>query len=165
MDEQIVIVDRNNKVIGSAPTLEVRGKNLLHRGSDILVFNSKGEMLITQRAKTKRVLPGYFQLGFGGAMRPGETYEDTAKRELEEESGIKGVKLEFLFSYFYEDEHTRAFPHCYKCVYDGEITPNKEVDDYFWLPIPKIKEMINKQSLTNQDIFVFKKYLEHQKSI
>jgi isopentenyldiphosphate isomerase len=162
MEEQIVLVDKNNNVIGSAPNLEVRAKNLLHRGSDVFILNSRGDFLVTRRAKTKRVLPGLLQVGVGGAMRPGETYEETAKRELFEETGIKDVELKFVFSYYYKDSFTHVFPHTFECVYDGEITiPKDEVEEYFWMPLPELKEMIKKQpeEFTEQDVFLFNKYL------
>lgn len=74
MAEHIVIVDKNNNIIGSAPSVEVRAKNLLHRGSDVFIFNSRGDFLLTRRAKTKQLMPSLLQVGIGGAMRPGETY-------------------------------------------------------------------------------------------
>lgn len=40
----------------------------------------------------------------------GETYEENAYRELEEEMGIKGVPLEHLFTFYYEVRALRLYP-------------------------------------------------------
>lgn len=43
IDEVVIVVDENNKEIGSAKRKEVREKNLWHRASFIFVYNNKGE--------------------------------------------------------------------------------------------------------------------------
>jgi isopentenyldiphosphate isomerase len=148
MVEFVDIVDKNDKVIDSVPYAEMREKNLLHRGSHILIFNNKGEMLISKRQINKKNHPGKLEPGFGGAMTTGETYEENGIRELEEEGGIKGVALKFLFKYLYEDDQTRVISKLYTCTYDGKITlQEEEVSDYFWITIPKLKGMMqNKES-------------------
>jgi len=35
-------------------------------------------------------------------MQAGESYEENARREVEEELGIKGVPLTHLFNFYYE---------------------------------------------------------------
>lgn len=55
--------------------------------SNILIF-AEGKVLLMKRAKNKIVDPGRFS-GIGGKVEPGESYLQTAIRELEEETGIK----------------------------------------------------------------------------
>lgn len=55
----------------------------------IIVFNSKGEMLIQQRVSTKRVHPNKWDFSVGGCVIAGETSWQGAERELSEEIGLK----------------------------------------------------------------------------
>ena len=50
MEEQVILVDKNDNPIGQIGKLEAHQKGLLHRAISIFVFNSKGEMLLQQRA-------------------------------------------------------------------------------------------------------------------
>lgn len=77
-----------------------RTGEILERGKDIpkdryrlvvhiLVFNSKGEMLIQQRVSTKSKYPNKWDISVGGCVKSGETSFEGAERELSEELGLK----------------------------------------------------------------------------
>lgn len=70
------------RLIGTRPFILV--------GSAVIVLNEKREILLQLRSDTERWgIPG-------GAMEPGESFEETASRELYEETGLIAAKLEFL---------------------------------------------------------------------
>ncbi|WP_088102836.1 NUDIX hydrolase [Halalkalibacter urbisdiaboli] len=70
------------ELIGSRPFILV--------GSTIVVVNLKNEILFQHRSDTKEWgLPG-------GAMEMGESLEQTAERELYEETGLKAKTLTFV---------------------------------------------------------------------
>lgn len=55
----------------------------------ILIFNSKGQMLLQQRPNHMEWGPGKWTMTAGGATKSGETATQAASRELYEELGIK----------------------------------------------------------------------------
>ena len=68
-------------------TKMIEGDNILI--AMVLIFNTKGEMLIQQRQNHLTWLPGKWTMTAGGAVLSGETSADAAERELFEELGIK----------------------------------------------------------------------------
>src|SRR5215467_1890191 len=129
-DEIVVIVDELNNIVGAAPRREMRGRCLPHRSTYILVFNSQGALYVQKRTMIKDVFPGYFDPATGGVVLAGESYEESAVRELEEEMGIRDVPLTNLFDFYFEDERSRVWGRAFSCTYDGKIVPQVEEVEY-----------------------------------
>lgn len=162
-EEYVPLVDKDNNVIGKIARSEMRKRNLPHRGTCIFIFNFRGEILITKRTKTKDLYPRLLEVGQGGTVSYGEEYDENAKKEVEEEVGIKNPKLEYLFDFHWKDDKTNSFARVYRCVYDGKITPQKEeVDDCFFMPVDELMTMLKKspQKFTPDRSAIFRKYLD-----
>ena len=121
-DELVEIVDRENNSLGAVTRAIMRQQNLTHRASYILVFNRKGELFIQKRTMTKDIYPGYWDLAAGGVVLAGESYMDSALRELHEEMGVTGVRLRHLFDQYFEDDHNRVWGRIYTCTSEGPFT-------------------------------------------
>ncbi|MEM7250365.1 MAG: NUDIX hydrolase YfcD [Pseudomonadota bacterium] len=126
MEEQVSIVDQKNHVIGSAPRSQMRRDRLLHRATFIFVFNEADEILVQKRTASKDLYPGYFDLAAGGVVVVGESYDESAQRELGEELGVFGIDLTTHFSFLYEDAATRCWGRVYSCRSDGPFTLQAE---------------------------------------
>ncbi len=126
MEEKVMVVDAENRPIGSVPRSEMRAKNLFHRAVYILVFNSRGELFRHQRTFTKDIYPGYFDIAAGGVVLADEAWEAAAARELQEEMGIQEVPLKLAFDIFFEEPNSRVFGRVYTCVFDDDITLQAE---------------------------------------
>eukprot|EP00854_Cymbomonas_tetramitiformis_P008796 gene8796-10424_t len=125
-DELVDIVDEGNNVIQSATRAEMRARNAIHRCSFVLVFNSKGKLFVQ-----------------GGVVGAGESYEDNARREAEEEMGVHGVPLHPLFDFFFEDSITRLWGSMFFCVYDGTMVLQKEeVESGEFMDLESVKHLI-----------------------
>ncbi len=125
-DELVAIVDEFDRPVGSAPRHRMRSDNLLHRATYVLVFDAAGRLYVQKRTTTKDIFPGYWDPCTGGVVLAGESYEESAARELEEEMGIRGVEIEPLFVVYYEDPRSRVFGRAFQCRYDGELTLQAE---------------------------------------
>jgi 8-oxo-dGTP pyrophosphatase MutT (NUDIX family) len=159
-DEVVVIVDAHNHIIGAAPRREMRAKRLRHRSTYILVFNCEGELYVQKRTLTKDVFPGYYDVAAGGVVLAGETYEQGAARELEEEMGIRGVPLLRLFDFYFEDEHTRLWGCAFSCAYNGAVVlQEEEVESGAFVPVSDILRRAETEPYTPDGLSVLRRYL------
>ena len=162
-DETVAIVDEHNKVVGAVPRREMRTKNLPHRSTYILVFNTQGELYVQKRTMTKDVFPGYYDPAAGGVVLAGESYEQGAVRELAEEMGIHDVPLIWLFDFYFADERTRVWGGAFSCIYDGEvILQAEEVEDVALMTIAEILRRAETEPFTPDGLYVLRRYLERR---
>ena len=93
---------------------EVRSKNLWHRASYIFVLDRLTDKFVIQkRTLLKDYCPGYFDIVTGGVVGAGEDDDLGAERELEEELGLKGHKLEKVAVVKFENEGNRVWGNLY----------------------------------------------------
>ena len=160
-DEIVAIVDEDNHVVGSAARREMRARRLPHRSTYILVFNSRGEVYVQKRTRTKDVFPGYYDPAAGGVVLAGESYLEGALRELEEEMGIRGVPLESLFEFFHEDANSRVWGAAFRCVYDGAVTlQEEEVESGAFMAVEEVFEAAAAQPFTPDGLYVLRRYAD-----
>ncbi|MFI2643542.1 NUDIX hydrolase [Streptomyces sp. NPDC018610] len=103
-DEILDIVDENDQVIGQAPRGEVYSRGMRHRCVFIEARDAGGRLFVHRRTATKLAFPSLYDMFVGGVVGAGESYDDAALREAEEELGVSGLpRPEFLFKFLYED--------------------------------------------------------------
>lgn len=89
MTELIVLVDENGSEVGTAPKLESHHANTpLHKAFSCYIFNDRGQLLVTQRALSKKVWPGVWTNSVCGHPGPGESHENAIRRRAQEELGM-----------------------------------------------------------------------------
>jgi isopentenyldiphosphate isomerase len=156
MEEILDLVDENDIVIGKMTKSEMMNKKLTHRGCGIFVFNSKGEIFVHKRVKNKKIYPGYYDISFGGSLISGETYEEGAKRELFEESGIKNLELKFLFKERFTNDLNDVFAYVYKCIFDGELKlQKKEIESGKFMSINEVENLMKKEKFCPDSLFFY----------
>lgn len=145
MEDQLVLVNENDQIIGTAGKMRVHKEGLLHRAFSIIIFNSKGELLLQQRAKSKYHSGGLWTNTCCSHPRPGETVLQAGQRRLFEEMGIS-CKLRELFSFRYQVTFADGLiENEYDHVLVGRSDslspkPNpKEVDDWKWVKMETLK--------------------------
>ncbi|WP_350291303.1 isopentenyl-diphosphate Delta-isomerase [uncultured Croceitalea sp.] len=151
MEEQVILVNKNDEPIGLMPKMEAHEKAILHRAFSVFVMNNKGEIMLQQRAADKYHSPLLWTNTCCSHQRDGETNIEAGKRRLQEEMGFK-VELKELFSFIYKapfdnglTEH--ELDHVMMGYYDGEPLINKkEVEDWKWMASEAIRLDISNNS-------------------
>jgi isopentenyl-diphosphate delta-isomerase len=142
MEEIFDICDEDDLVIGQAPRSVVHKNKWLHRAVHIWVFNSRGELLVHLRSATKDEFPSTYTSSASGHLSAGETYDDAAPRELEEELGIR-APLTRLTSRPAGPETAYEHTVLYTCTTDATPIPDpNEVAAVEFLPIDKVAELV-----------------------
>lgn len=72
-------------------------KGLRHGVAEVFVMHEDGTILLMQRDWNKEGYPGYWESGAGGSVLKGESFLEGAKRELQEETGIRADELEMIY--------------------------------------------------------------------
>ena len=137
--ELVEHVDEDGNVIGVVTRGQIRAEGLRHRCSYTFVLRSNGCLVVHRRADWKEVLPGYWDLAFGGFCGVGESWSSSAERELREEAGLTiddldGRALVELGATRYSDAYGSLVGRAYlartdvgiTCV-DGEVAETAEV--------------------------------------
>ncbi|MFG2225800.1 NUDIX hydrolase [Streptomyces sp. NPDC048644] len=107
-DEILDIVDECDRVVGQAPRGEAYARNLRHRCAFVLVRDADDRIFVHRRTDRKLVFPSHYDMFVGGVVGAGESYDEAALREAEEELGVEGLgQPEPCFTFLYEeDEHS-----------------------------------------------------------
>ena len=165
-EEIVQIVDEDNQEIVTIARWMMREQRLIHRASYILVFNRAGELFVQKRTKSKDIYPGYWDVAAGGVVLAGESYEESANRELAEELGISGVNLQFLFDQYYEDDDNRVWGRVFTCTHEGPFTLQEEEVEYGRFMSPQIALQYSEiEPFTPDGIILLKKLMAQDMAI
>ncbi len=117
-NDLVDVVDDAGHVVGIVTRQEMRRGRLPHRCVYVLVFDSRGRLLIHQRTASKDVFPSYWDVCVGGVLAAGESFDDSARRESGEELGVD-LNPEPLFPFRYSDEQTTVHAMVYRANHNG----------------------------------------------
>jgi len=145
MEEYLEVVDKDGLIISIAPRSIIHGNpSMLHRVVHILVFNSKGEILLQKRATHKDVAPGKWDTSVGGHIMPGEDIVNAAKREMYEELGVEAQNLQFLYTYIHLNNYESELVYTYWTIHEGPFNFNREeIEEVSFWSIEKINNALS----------------------
>ena len=126
--QYLILVDEKDREWGKLEKMEVHRLGLLHRAFSVFIFNSKGELLVQQRAENKYHSPSLWSNTCCSHPQFGEDLEDAVNRRLLEELGLK-VETEFLFSFIYKIKFDNGlteheFDHVFFGISDTKPDPD-----------------------------------------
>jgi isopentenyl-diphosphate delta-isomerase len=146
---EVILVNDQDQQIGTMEKMEAHQKGLLHRAFSIFIFNSKGGLLLQQRAAGKYHNGGLWTNTCCSHPLPGEDVLGAANRRLLEEMGFT-TSLSPAFNFIYNatfdnglTEH--EYDYVFTGTYDGKIKINEsEVSDYCFKTINDIEDSIQR---------------------
>lgn len=150
MIEEVILVDINDLPNGQMEKMEAHEKGLLHRAFSVFIFNSKNELLLQQRAKSKYHSGGLWTNTCCSHPRVGEGNAQAANRRLEEEMGMK-CDLVYGFNFTYRAEFEdglieHELDHVFFGTSDEIPKINKdEVESYKYMDLALLRLSISEE--------------------
>jgi len=104
-EEQLEVINEDDEVIGLESRETIHQKGLLHREIHVWFITPNREIIFQHRAKNKDTYPDKLDATVGGHVEPGVSYEETAVKECEEETGVKLdlLNLRLVYVYLFDD--------------------------------------------------------------
>ncbi len=143
--EFVILVDNNDRQIGLMEKQAAHIEPHLHRAFSIFLFNSKGELLMQQRALSKYHSPGLWTNTCCSHPRAGETLEEATSRRLMEEMGMT-CPMHEVYTFIYKapvgqglTEH--EFDHVF--IGQSDVIPNintEEVASWKYMRLDDLKK-------------------------
>lgn len=127
---EVILVDEKDRPVGCMEKMQAHLEGKLHRAFSVFIFNSRGEMLLQQRAAGKYHSGGLWTNACCSHPGPGEETTAAAERRLMEELGFVTpvIKIfDFVYKAGFDNGLTEyEFDHVYTGRYEGGIEFNRE---------------------------------------
>lgn len=143
MNNNVVLVDEKDNVVGELEKLEAHIKGQLHRAFSVFIFNDKKELLLQQRADTKYHGGGLWTNTCCSHPQINEDVLESAKKRLKFEIGMM-CELHWQYSFIYkENVENNLIENELDHVFIGfsnaqPIINSDEVKNYKWLSIKEV---------------------------
>ena len=148
--EKLVLVNKKDEIVGLEDKEKChKGKGILHRAFSIYLFNNKGQLLIQQRSKFKKLWPLYWTNSCCSHPSKDESYIRAGRERLREELGF-ACPLKMVDKFRYQASYKNIGSENELCAllvgkYNGNIKPNfKEIASWEWVDIDKLKNDFKK---------------------
>jgi isopentenyl-diphosphate delta-isomerase type 1 len=141
--ELLYRVDEADNVLGSIEREEAHKNDVLHRSVVIFLLRGDGDVLVQWRSAEKKNFPSCYECSASGHVTFGETYEQAAKRELQEETGVS-ARVEYLGKYTHDHppEHEMIAVFCARSDAAIKLDRSETESAKFYAP-GKLDEIIS----------------------
>lgn len=124
MEEMIEEVDWDGNVIAVHPRTLLKKRMFPHKASLVLPKTKEGKIILCKRAKDKHPFPGTWCCAVGGKVMAGETEEQAALREMEEEVGFVRDLIKVTSFNYDEDDYKGLFTIFTTELSMNDLNPN-----------------------------------------
>jgi len=148
MSKKVILVDENDKEVGTLDKIKAHQEGKLHRAFSIFIFNDKDQLLLQKRSREKYHSGGLWSNTCCSHPMPGEQLTQSAERRLEEEMGFS-CHLQRVFSFIYRAEFSNGlieheFDYVLIGKFSGKPKPNPdEASDYRYITLEALAEDVN----------------------
>ena len=165
MEENVILVDKNDTQIGLMSKLDAHKKGILHRAFSVFVLNNNNEILLQKRAYNKYHSGGLWTNTCCSHQREGENSIEAGKRRLLEEMGFE-TELKIITSFIYKVEFENGLTeHELDYLLIGKylkspVINKQEVADWKWMKVELIADDIklNPNNYTSWFKIIFDKF-------
>jgi len=141
-------VNEKDEVLGKISRSDAHSKQILHRTGMVFLMNSKGKVFITMRSLKHETFPSCYDSSVSFHVKYGETYEDSAKRETEEEIKIK-APFKLIGKFMHRDPPEYQILSVFLCITDDEpIIDPQEFSDGRFYHITVAEKIIKNKNIT-----------------
>jgi isopentenyl-diphosphate Delta-isomerase len=141
--KRIIIVNDKDEPIGNKEFDSVLTGDY-YRVAALFIFNSQNELLIVQRAFTKKLHPGGWGPSVAGTLEVGETYDTNIVKETEEEIGVTGLDIYKAQKLLIEFNDRKYFAQIYAARSDLDISDlvlqKEEVEQAKWMKLTELSQ-------------------------
>src|SRR5438477_9221672 len=127
-DERLILVDENNRAVGTAGKNAVHRAGLLHRAFSIFLVDAQGRLVLQQRHPHKYHSGGLWANSCCGHPRPGERTITAAARRLNEELGVASALSFGFFARYHVDFGNGMQENEFVYVYFGSLQSGLQPD-------------------------------------
>ena len=165
MEENVILVDKNDTQIGLMSKLDAHKKGILHRAFSVFVLNNNNEIMLQKRAYNKYHSGGLWTNTCCSHQREGENTIEAGKRRLLEEMGFE-TELKIITSFIYKVEFENGLTeHELDYLLIGKylkspVINKQEVADWKWMKVELIADDIklNPNNYTSWFKIIFDKF-------
>ncbi len=163
--EKVILVDKNDNVIGEEEKMKAHIEAKLHRAFSVFVFNNKNQLMLQRRALSKYHTPGLWTNTCCSHPRPGEDTLKAAHRRLQEEMGFDCDLTEvhvFTYKADFGDLTECEIDHVFMGKYSNKpVINSEEVDSYKWISLAQLEQdvKVNPDNYTPWFKIILKEYL------
>jgi isopentenyl-diphosphate Delta-isomerase len=118
--ELLYHVTKDDSVIGFVERSRAHQDQILHRSGMIFLVRSDGKILLQHRSPDKAIFPDCWDSSSSFHVTFGESYEQAARRELNEETGVS-AQLSYLGKFSYHVPPENEIVAVFLCKSDDPI--------------------------------------------
>jgi isopentenyldiphosphate isomerase len=149
-DELLDVIDDSDQVITQATRSDVHVRGLSHRGVHVFLFTPQGELLIQKRSADRSQYASLWDCSVSEHVKAGESYQEAARRGLQEELGVSGIGIQplvrFRLVYGPNDNETSV-------LFKGSVDParvrfdTEEIEQVACFTLNQLVELIKNEKM------------------
>lgn len=147
----------------------LRGKDFIGVNCVFVCHDGNGRVLMHKRSQLCRDEQGRWDFG-GGAMEFGESFEDTIRRELQEEYGVVPLEISYITTRNVLREHAGQRTHWVKNLHLVLVDPRQvrnaephKIDELGWFTLDSLPSPLHSQIL--DEVEIINTYMSNDKQL
>ena len=121
--ELLYHVREDDSLVGPIEREKAHAEGLLHRAGMVFLLRSDGKLLLQYRSPSRETFPDCYDSSCSFHVAYGESYEEAARREMVEETGIS-APVAYIGKFTHFDPPENEIVEVFLCHSDGAVEIN-----------------------------------------